>query len=59
MGSVVAIFIALFAGIFVAVLCIFLPFMMSGKQWRATQDKARALRMAEYRINARLLRLNI
>ena len=48
------------ASIFVS---IFLPiisaFVLSGKQWRAAQDLARERRMAEYRMNARLLRLNI
>jgi hypothetical protein len=42
------------AAIFVA---IFL--LMSGKQWRAAQDRARARRIAEHRMNARLLKLNI
>ena len=51
-----AIFVAIFVGIFVA---IFLPLILSGEQWRAAQDKARARRMAEHRMNARLLRLNI
>lgn len=56
MGAAVAIFIALFVSIFL----IFLPLiMMSGDQWRAAQDRARARRMAEHRMNARLLRLNI
>ena len=51
---------AIFVAIFVAVLvAISLPLIMSGKQWRAAEDKARARRMAEYRMNARLLRLNI
>jgi hypothetical protein len=45
-----------FVAIFVA---IFLPLILSGKQWRAAQDRARARRMAEHRMNARLLRLNI
>jgi hypothetical protein len=52
MGAAVAIFVALFVAIFLAML-------MSGKQWRAAQDRARARRMAEHRMNARLLRLNI
>jgi hypothetical protein len=43
--------------------CVFLPiifaFVLSGKQWRAVEDRARARRIAEYRMNARLLRLNI
>jgi len=49
-------FVAIFVGTFVA---IFLPFILSGKQWRAAEDRARARRMAEHRMNARLLRLNI
>jgi hypothetical protein len=48
------------ASIFVS---IFLPiisaFVLSSKQWRAAQDRARARRTAEHRMNARLLRLNI
>jgi hypothetical protein len=52
MGAAVAIFVALFVAIF-------LPFFMSGKQWRAAQDRARARRMAEHKMNARLLRLNL
>jgi hypothetical protein len=54
MGAAVG--IAIFFGLFVA---IFLSLIMSGKQWRAEQDKVRARRMAEHRMNARLLRLNI
>jgi hypothetical protein len=52
-------------GLFASILvCVFLPiifsaFAQSGKQWRAAQDRARARRIAEYRMNARLLRLNI
>lgn len=42
---------------------IFLPmmsaFVLSGKQWKAAEDQARARRMAEHRMNARLLSLNI
>jgi len=52
MGAAVAIFVALFVAIFFLMI-------MSGKQWRAAQDRARARRMAEHRMNARLLRLNI
>jgi len=43
----------------VAIFLLFLPLLMSGKQWRAAQYRARARRMAEHRMNARLLRLNI
>jgi uncharacterized protein YpmB len=52
----IAIFVAIFIAIFIAM---FLPLILSGKQWRAAQDRARARRMAEHRMNARLLRLNI
>ena len=42
---------------------IFLPIIivvLSGTQWRAAQqEKARARRFAEHKMNARLLRLNI
>lgn len=38
---------------------IFLVFAGSGKQWRAAQERAHARRMAEHRMNARLLRLDI
>jgi hypothetical protein len=51
-----AIFVAIFLPLFVA---IFLPLIMSGEQWKAAQDRARARRMAEHKMNARLLRLNI
>jgi hypothetical protein len=51
-----AIFVAIFLSLLVA---IFLPLILSGEQWRAAQDKARARRMAEHKMNARLLRLDI
>jgi hypothetical protein len=42
---------------------IFLPiiivFVGSGKRWREARERARARRIAEARMNARLLRLNI
>jgi hypothetical protein len=53
-----AIFVAIFASLFVAIF--FLLFSaLSGKQWREGQEKARARSIAGYRMNARLLRLNI
>jgi hypothetical protein len=55
MGAAVVIFVALFVAIFL----VFLPLIMSGKQWRAAQDRARERRIADARMNARLLRLNI
>jgi len=55
-----AIFVAVFAAILVAFFAaIFLPLMMSGERGKAAQEKARARRLAEAKINARLLRLNI
>jgi hypothetical protein len=49
--------VAIFAAIFVAV---FLPlFLLSGERSRAAQESVRARRIAEARMNARLLRLNI
>jgi hypothetical protein len=32
---------------------------LSGKHWREAQEKARERRMAEHRMNARLLRMDI
>ena len=49
---------AVFIAIFVSLLIAF-AFVLSGEHWRAAQDRARERRMAEYRMNARLLRLNI
>ena len=49
---------ALFVAIFVALLIAF-AFVLSGEHWRAAQERARERRMAEHRMNARLLRLNI
>ncbi len=55
-ATFVAIFASIFASIFVA---IFLPLFLSGERSRAAQESARARRIAEARIYARLLRLNI
>jgi hypothetical protein len=52
----VCIFVSVFVAIFVAT---FLPLMLSGKQWREAEAKARARRLADARMNARLLRFNI
>ena len=54
-----AIFVAIYLALFVTIFLLFLPLIMSGKQWRAAEERARARRMAEHRMNARLLRLNI
>jgi hypothetical protein len=55
MGAAIAIFVSLFVAIFLSSL----PFILSGEQWRAAQEKARERRMAEHRMDARLLRLDI
>jgi hypothetical protein len=55
----IAIFVAIFAALFVAILSSLLSLMLSGEQWKAAQDKARARRLADARMNARLLRLNL
>jgi hypothetical protein len=49
-----AIFVAIFAATF-------LPLMifLSGERWRAAEERAHARRIADARMNARLLRLNI
>ena len=52
-----ALFAGIFAGIFVPMMIF--AFALFGKQWREEQDKARERRMAEHRMNARLLRLDI
>jgi hypothetical protein len=46
------------ASTFVPIITAFV-LVLSGKEQRAAQDRARARRIAEYRMNARLLRLNI
>jgi len=50
-----AVWVSILVGIFVA---IFLS-IMSGMHWKEAQDKARARRIADAKMNARLLRLNI
>ena len=54
--AAVGIFIAVFVALFVA---IFLALMTLGERWRAAEEKARGRRIAEARMNARLLRLNL
>lgn len=51
-----AIFVSLFISVCIA---IFLPLVLSGKRWSEAQDRARARRLADARMNARLLRLNL
>jgi hypothetical protein len=54
-----AVAIAIFASMFLAIFLSFLPLFLSGERGRAAQQRARARRMAEHRMNARLLRLNL
>ena len=51
--------VLLFVTLVSTFLSIMIVFLVSGKQWREAQDRARERRMAEHRMNARLLRLNI
>jgi uncharacterized protein YpmB len=52
----IAIFVAIFAGLFAAFFCVFISaFDQSGEGRKAARDK----RMAEHKMAARLLRLNI
>jgi hypothetical protein len=51
-----AIFVAIFVGLFVAIILALMPL---GTEWRAAQDRARARRLADAKMNARLLRFNI
>jgi hypothetical protein len=53
------VFIALFSGIFVSIFLSFLPLILSGEGWKAADDGARARRLADARMNARLLGLNL
>jgi hypothetical protein len=53
---VVSLAVSTFVSLGVVFFLLFLSLMMSGKEW---QEKARARRMAEHRMNARLLRLNL
>jgi hypothetical protein len=49
-------FVAIFAGLFVAIFCVFINALdLSGERRKAAQDR----RMAEHKMNARLLRLDI
>jgi hypothetical protein len=52
----VAIVVSVFVALFFAIL---LPLFLSGERWKAAQEKARARRIADARMNARLLRLNL
>jgi hypothetical protein len=45
--------------VLVVIAASFVPMVLALLGWRAEEDKARARRLAEARMNARLLRLNI
>jgi hypothetical protein len=45
-----------FASIFVPIV---IALVVTGEQWKAAQQRSRARHLAEHRMNARLLRLNI
>jgi hypothetical protein len=51
-----AIFVSIFVAIFTA---IFLTLILSGKLGTAAEERAHARRIADAKMNARLLRLNI
>lgn len=55
----VAISVAISVALVAAFVVIFLPLILSGDRWRAAQDRARARRIADAKMNARLLRFNI
>lgn len=48
--------IAIFTGVFISMLS---PLLLRGGFWKAEEEKARARRLADARMNARLLRLNL
>ena len=54
-----ALFVAIFFSIFVAIFFSLISAFALGKQGKAARDTALARRVAEHRMNARLLRLNI
>ncbi len=55
----IAFAIPILVGAFLAIALSFLPIALSGERSKAAQAKARARRLAEARMNARLLRLNL
>ena len=55
-ATLVCILVSILVAIFAA---IFVPLMVSGKRWQAAEEKARARRLADAKMNARLLRLDI
>ena len=56
MGNI-AIWMSIFISIFVSFAALFIPIILS--ESKAAQEKARARRLADARMNARLLRFNL
>ena len=52
----VAIAVSVFVALFMAV---FLPLFLSGERFKAAEERAHARRLADARMNARLLRFNL
>jgi hypothetical protein len=52
----IGILIALVIPLTVAII---LPLILSGEEWKAAQEKARARRLVDAKMNARLLRFNL
>lgn len=48
--------VVIFVSLFIAIA---LPLALTGKQAKAAEDRARERRLAEHRLNARLLRFNM
>jgi hypothetical protein len=55
-----AIYVAIFVPAFLSLsLAVLLPYVLSGKEGRAAEERAHARRLADARMNARLLRFNL
>ena len=55
-----AIFLSVFVAVLVSLLAaFFLPLMVLGKRWRDAEEKARVRRLADAKMEARLLRFNL
>ena len=52
----IGILIALVIPLAVAII---LPFILAGEEWKAAQEKARARRLVDAKMNSRLLRFNL
>jgi hypothetical protein len=51
--------LAFWISIFAGIVCCFLPFLLFSKEIKAAEEKARARRLADAKMNARLLRFNL